>query len=151
MTDAPPENTGRIQGGRFRKGTSGNPAGKPLGARNKVTLAVEGLMGKYGEQVAARVIKRASDGDMTAARLVLERIAPIRRGRSVRLKLPDIVDAASVMNAHAALLSEVAAGKLTPEEAEPISAMLGAHLKTIETVDIDRRLREVEGKVTDRK
>jgi uncharacterized protein DUF5681 len=74
----------------FRKGASGNPAGKPRGARNKVTVAIEGLMGKYGEQVAARVIKRASDGDMTAARLVLDRIAPIRRGRLVCLKLPEI-------------------------------------------------------------
>ena len=135
----------------FRKGTSGNPAGKPRGARHKTTVAIEGLMGKYGEQVAARVIKRASDGDMTAARLVLERIAPPRRGRPVRLKLPEIADAASVMNAHAALLREVAAGKLTPEEAEPVSAMLGAHLKTIETVDIDRRLRDIENQMTDRK
>jgi hypothetical protein len=37
----------------------------------------------------------------------------------------------------------VASGKVTPEEAEPVSVMLGAHLKTIETVDIDRRLREL--------
>jgi hypothetical protein len=50
------------------------------------------------------------------------------------------------MNAHAALLGDVASGKVTPEEAEPVSAMLGAHLKTIETVDIDRRLRELESK-----
>jgi hypothetical protein len=55
------------------------------------------------------------------------------------------------MNAHAALLTEVAAGRLTPEEAEPISAMLGAHLKAIETTDIDRRLRDIENKMTDRK
>jgi hypothetical protein len=116
-----------------------------------VTVAVETLMGKYGEQVAARVIKRASDGDMTAARLVLERIAPVRRGRPVRLKLPEISDPAGLMAAQAALLRAVAAGKLTPEEAEPVSAMLGAYLKTVEAVDIDRRLREVESKMTVRK
>jgi hypothetical protein len=86
-------------------------------------------MGKYGEQVAARVVKRACDGDMVAARLILERIAPPRRGRPVQFKLPEITDAASAMSAHAALLSEVAAGKLTPEEAEPVSAMLNAYLK----------------------
>jgi hypothetical protein len=67
------------------------------------------------------------------------------------LKIGEIGDAASVMNVHAALLTEVAAGRLTAEEAELFSAMLGAHLKTIETVDIDSRLREVENKVTDRK
>jgi hypothetical protein len=129
MTDTSPANAGRMQGGRFRKGTSGNPAGKVRGTRNKVTIAVEGLMGKYGEQVAARMVKRAVDGDVGAARLVLDRVAPVRRGRAVHLKIGGIGDAASVMNAHAALLTEVAAGRLTPEEAEPISAMLGAHLK----------------------
>ena len=44
----------------------------------------------------------------------MDRIAPIRRGRPVRLKIGDIADAASVVNAHAALLSEVAAGKAPP-------------------------------------
>jgi hypothetical protein len=132
----------------FRKGVSGNPAGKPRGARHKTTLAVEGLMGEYGPQVTARVVKRACEGDMVAARLVLERIAPPRRGRPVRLKLPEISDAVSVMAAHAALLGDVASGKLTPEEAEPVSAMLGAYLKTVETVDIDRRVRDLESKMT---
>ena len=132
-------------------GQSGNPAGKPHGARNKITLAVEGLMGKYGEQVAARMVKRAVDGDVGAARLILDRIAPVRRGRTVRLKLPDIVDAASVMAAQAVLVSAVAAGQLTAEEAEPLSSMLSAYLKTVETVDIDRRLRDIENKMTDRK
>jgi len=87
MTDAPPVNTGRIQGGRFRKGTSGNPAGKPRGARHKTTLAVEGLMGQYAHQVTARMVKRAVDGDVGAARLILDRIAPVRRGRAVHLKI----------------------------------------------------------------
>jgi hypothetical protein len=79
MTDAPPVNTGRMQGGRFRKGASGNPAGKPRGARHKTTLAVEGLMGQYANQVTARMVKRAVDGDVGAARLILDRVAPIRR------------------------------------------------------------------------
>jgi hypothetical protein len=58
----------------------------------------------------------------------------------------ELGDAPSVMNPHAALLGDVASGKVTPEEADPVSAMLGTHLNTIETVDIDRRLRELESK-----
>jgi hypothetical protein len=143
----PAENTARIQRGRpFARGQSGNPAGKPRGARNKVTVAIESLMGQYGQQVAARVVKRACDGDMVAARLVLERIAPLRRGRPVRLRLPEIGDAASLMAAQAALLRAIAAGQVTPEEAEPVSAMLSTYLKIVETVDIDRRLSEVESR-----
>jgi hypothetical protein len=69
----------------------------------------------------------------------------------VRLKLPDLVDAASVMTAQAALVSAVATGQLTAEEAEPLSSMLSAYLKTVETVDIDRRLRNIENQMTDRK
>jgi Family of unknown function (DUF5681) len=146
MSGAAENTAGKQRGRPFARGQSGNPAGKPRGACNKVTVAVESLMGEYGPQVTARVVKRACEGDMAAARLVLERIAPPRRGRAVHLKMPELGDAPSVMNAHAALLRAVAAGKVTPEEAEPVSAMLGAHLKAVETVDIDRRLRELESK-----
>jgi hypothetical protein len=123
-----------------------DPARKERGTRNKVTVACEGLMGQYAQQVTARVVKRACDGDMTAARLILERVVPPRRGRPVHLKLPPIGDAASVMAAQAALVSAVATGQLTAEEAEPLSSTLSAYLKTVETVDIDRRLRELESK-----
>jgi hypothetical protein len=43
-------------------------------------------------------------------------------------------------------VSAVATGQLTAEEAEPLSSMLGTYLKIVETVDIDRRLRELESK-----
>jgi hypothetical protein len=39
-----PENTGRDQAGRWRKGASGNRAGKPRGTRHKATLAAETLL-----------------------------------------------------------------------------------------------------------
>jgi hypothetical protein len=146
MSGAAENTAGKQRGRPFMSGQSGNPAGKPRGARNKVTLAVEGLMGQYAHQVTARMVKRAVDGDVGAARLILDRVAPIRRGRSVRLKLPNIEDAASVMAAQASLLNEVARGNLTPEEAESVSAMLGTYLKIVETVDIDRRLRELESR-----
>jgi hypothetical protein len=51
-------------------------------------------MGKYGEQVAARMVKRAVDGDVGAARLILDRVAPVGRGRPVRLKIEGIGDPA---------------------------------------------------------
>jgi hypothetical protein len=38
------EKTDTKQGARFLKGQSGNPSGRPRGARNKTTLAVEALL-----------------------------------------------------------------------------------------------------------
>jgi hypothetical protein len=46
---------------------------RPAGSRNKVTAAVESLMGQYAQQVTARMVKRAVDGDVGAARLILDR------------------------------------------------------------------------------
>ena len=38
-----PAKTGRQQDGRFAKGDSGNPNGRPAGSRHKATLAAEAL------------------------------------------------------------------------------------------------------------
>jgi hypothetical protein len=69
MSDSAENTAGKQRGRPFMPGQSGNPAGKPLGARNKVTLICEGLMGPIcTHQVTARVVKRAAEGDMVAAR-----------------------------------------------------------------------------------
>jgi len=74
-----PVNTGRKQDTRFKPGESGNPAGKPRGARHKTTLACDLLL--EGE---------AKSGDGPALRLCMERIAPARKDRPVNFALPSI-------------------------------------------------------------
>ena len=73
----------------FQKGQSGNPAGKPKGVRNRATLMAEKLMQDDAEQVVRGVVEKAKQGDMTAAHLIIERIAPVRKGRPTTLDLPD--------------------------------------------------------------
>jgi hypothetical protein len=105
------ENTGLKQPGRglgrpFRPGLSGNPAGKPKGSRHRITLLAEKLMQDDAEQVVRAVVTAAKSGDMTAARLVLDRIAPPRKGRPVHVPLPEMTSAGDV----AAAVSAVANG-----------------------------------------
>lgn len=46
------ETTGPKQiGGRFRKGQSSNPQGRPVGARHKATLAAQALLDGEGEAI----------------------------------------------------------------------------------------------------
>ena len=64
-----PVNTEKIQGRRFRKGQSGNPAGRPRGSRNKTTLAVDALLDGEAETLTRKAIEKAKDGDVTCLRL----------------------------------------------------------------------------------
>src|SRR3954454_2767303 len=68
--------------GTFRPG---NP-GRPLGARNRATLAAMVLLEGEAEALTRRYVELALAGDTTAMRLCLERLLP--RGRAVRLQLP---------------------------------------------------------------
>jgi hypothetical protein len=70
---APPANAGRLQGGRFVPGVSGNPAGKKPGTRHRATRLAEKLMAGDAEAVVRAIIDAAKGGDMTATRLVLDR------------------------------------------------------------------------------
>jgi hypothetical protein len=66
------ENTVPKQRGRpFEPGKSGNPIGKPKGARNQATLPAESLL--EVEAITRKLINRALEDDTTALRLCLER------------------------------------------------------------------------------
>ena len=83
-----PDKTGQQQGGRFEKGRSGNPRGRPLGSRNSATLAAEALLEGEAEKLTRKCIELAMDGDTVALRLCLERIYPARKDRPVTFPLP---------------------------------------------------------------
>src|SRR4051794_1011252 len=81
----------RRAGGRpFRPGRSGNPQGKARETRHNITILAERLMGADVKAVVAKVVEAAKAGDMTASRLILDRIVPARRGRPVQFTLPTL-------------------------------------------------------------
>ena len=98
------ENTaGKQRGKPFKKGQSGNPAGKPKGTRHKTALLAEKLMSDDVEAIVKAVVDAAKSGDLTAAKIVLDRIAPARRDNPVRFELPAIespADAAKASGGH---------------------------------------------------
>src|SRR5690348_14063439 len=78
-------------GGRlFRKGRSGNPAGRPPGSRNRATVAAEALLEGEAQALTRKAIELALEGDTTALRLCLERIVPQRKSRTVAFDTPRI-------------------------------------------------------------
>ena len=140
----------RADGGRFPEGVSGNPAGRPRGSKNALTLALEELLDGEAQEITRKAIERAKAGDHHALKLVLDRILPMRRGRPVPFELPEVEGAADVTRAHGAVLKACAAGTLTPEEGAMIASILDAKRRSIEVEEITRRLAVLEQAQADR-
>jgi hypothetical protein len=139
-----PELPGRGRGRPYEKGRSGNPAGRQTGSRNKATLAAAAFLAGESEALTRRAVELALAGDPTAMRLCLERILPPCRERAVKFALPPIESAADIAAAMKAVTSALAAGTITPGEAQRIAAVVDTFVRAIDASDFDRRLQELE-------
>src|SRR4051812_21117802 len=124
MTEQAPNNSGEMQSGRFKRGQSGNPRGKRPGSRNRASVVLDKMLADDGADVVQAVLTAAKGGDMAAARLVLDRIVPVRKGRPVRLDLPIIESAADVLMALSTTVAVMAEGEITPDEAAVVAGVL---------------------------
>ena len=128
----------------FKPGKSGNPSGRPKGARNKTTLAIEALLEGEADALTRQAIEMAKAGDGPALRMCLDRLAPPRKDAPVCFDLPTIKSVADAVEASSALLSAVAGGDVTPDEAARIMSLLTSHKVLVETGEFERRLEVLE-------
>ena len=132
---------------RFQKGVSGNPSGRPKGSRHKTTLAVEALLEGEAEGITRKAIEAAKSGDMVAIKLVLDRVCPPRKTRSIEIDLPPIADAAGVSLAQEEVLKAVCTGELDLDQAQTLSGLLEARRQFLETAELEARLTELEAQM----
>ena len=146
-----PAKAGKKQGGsgRFRKGQSGNPAGKKPGTRNKATVAVQTLLHGESDALTRKCVEMALEGDTVAMRLCLERIIPPCKDSPLEIKLPPVTSAAKLSKATAKVVREVAAGNLTPSQGEAMTRLLSHHQKALELSDLDERIKALEDAINE--
>ncbi len=129
--------------GSWKPGQSGNPAGRPAGV---------GEVGKLRAVIGARVpelltamMDKALQGDVGAARLLLERaVAPLKGiEQAITLQLPN--DGTLTAKANA-VLSAAATGHLTPGQAAQLIAALGTLSKISEVDELAARITSLEKK-----
>lgn len=133
-------NAGSTRGRPFEPG---NP-GRPPGARNKATRAIEALLEGEAENLGRKAVELALAGDQAALRLCIDRLAPTRRERPTPFDLPAVRGARDHPAAVAAVLRAVAAGDLAPGEGEALCRMLGEHRRSVELADLDARVAALE-------
>lgn len=139
-----PENTGEIQeNGRFKKGASGNPKGKPKGAKHKASLLAEKLFENDIEMVCNQVISQAKEGNLIAAKIILDRILPARKDRLINIDLPLVKNSDDAIEALRLICHAVGNGKITPLEGESLSKMIEIQTKGLELYDFEKRLQKI--------
>jgi hypothetical protein len=132
---------------QFAKGNTFGK-GRPKGSRNKSAVIMEeiGLEGVDG--LIRSVHRRAGNGSLRAAAILLARVWPVARAQAppVIVDLSPIETAADIIKAHAHVVAQTAAGELTTEEALEISRLLENQRRALETYDLEKRIQDLEAK-----
>ena len=131
---------GRNTAGKFTAGNSG----RPKGARNKKTLAIESLLEGQAEALTQTAISKALDGDSIALRLCMERIAPAPKDNLVSFALPQMNNVSDASQAAGSVLTAVSEGNLTPIEATRVMGLIDSYRRTLELTEIEERLQALE-------
>jgi len=126
----------------WKKGQSGNPAGRPPGS-GEVAKVRAAIADRVPELLAA-MMARALDGDVGAARLLLERaIAPLKAAEQPQaLTLPD----GSLTDQGRAVLASVAAGELAPGQGAALLGAIGTLARVAEVDELAARVAALEQK-----
>ena len=105
------------------------------------------LMEGGAKEITNVIIKAAKGGDLNAAKLVLDRLAPPMRERAVSISFPDTATAEGLGLAQQAILDGVGSGALLPGEATALASIVESRRKTLDTIDFERRLQRLEEKL----
>lgn len=131
--------------GRFERGQSGNPSGRPPGSRNLTYRHLHELMMAQGEAVVAAVLAAALRGDSMAQKLVLDRILPRRVCSPIRdVKLPSLRTAGDAAQALGEITAAVLDGRITADEAAALASIIEVFIKVAASHDLERRIVELE-------
>ena len=115
------------------------------GYRHPKTVILQALLDEDGPAVARTALKLAKAGNVAALRLVMERLLPAQRRRTVTIDLPPIEVAGDISRALAALTKAATSGQITPDEAAAFGSLISATRQALELAEIDLRLRKLEG------
>ncbi len=139
-----PESGLNLQGGRFQKGQSGNPAGKPKGTRNRTTVIAQHLFDGEAEALVRKVVELALEGDLSCLRICLERLVPPKKDAPIEIDLPQIRAVADIPDLFAAVAAKLREGGITPSEARTLIDLAEVFRKSLEVAELEPRIRALE-------
>lgn len=129
----------------WKPGQSGNPKGRPTGSGEVAKLRA--AIAERVPELLAAMMARALDGDVGAARLLLERaIAPLKAAEQPQaLSLPD----GTMTEQGRAVLAAVAAGELAPGQGAALLSGIGTLARVAEIDELAARVAALEAQRDD--
>ncbi|MGA8818014.1 MAG: hypothetical protein WB624_12025 [Xanthobacteraceae bacterium] len=129
-----------IRGRPFVKGNSG----RPPGSQNRATRVASTLLAGDAEALIRKGIKLALSGDVGVLKFLLSRILP--RERPITVEIPNLVFADDAVAATAAVMREVAEGRITPAEGAALATIIKANRDAIDLADVVKRIDQLEAR-----
>jgi hypothetical protein len=133
------------RGRPFEKGNSG----RPKGARNKTTQAIEQLLEGQAEAITAKVMELALEGNLAALRLCLDRLYSVRNERTISLDLPELTSLADCSLALSAVVAAIGLGEISVGEGEALARLIEATSRTLQAQEVEDRLEELEKRLAE--
>jgi hypothetical protein len=132
----------------FKKGQSGNPAGRKPGttAGSKIRQAIE----ESRDDIIKAVIDAAKGGDMSAAKMLLDRICPTLRPVIQPVVIP-VNDEAGLSDKGDEVIKSAMAGQVPPDIANMFITALAAQARIIETAELIERIEKLEERINESK
>lgn len=127
---------------RFEKGQSGNPKGRPPGIVNQAKLR-ESIV-KDIPAILTAMVTQAKQGDVQAARLLLDRTLPAIKPTDTPIVLP--LAGADLGGASRAVIEAAGQGGITPDQARTLLSGIGTLARVIETTELLERIEKLEAK-----
>ncbi len=129
---------------KFKKGQSGNPAGRKPGTSKASKLResiAEDLPG-----IIKSLVNAAKDGDTAAAKLLLDRAIPALKPQSLEVSLP-LPDKSPTESAQA-IVDAVGAGVISADVAQSMLSGLASLVKIQEVDELLQRVTKLENELT---
>lgn len=123
----------------FIKGISGNPKGRTPGQTPgaKLRKAIEAR----SDDILNAVIEAATNGDMTACKMLLDRFCPSLKPITQLISLP-VNESLSGQGTE--ILNAIVTGKIAPDIGTQLLTALSSQAKIIEFTDLESRIAALE-------
>ena len=123
----------------FKPGSSGNKAGKPVGTTHRAKFRA--MVNPDMPDLVKAVMTAAKNGDMTAARIIMDRVIPSLRPTSDNL---DLRTTGSLAKRGEAILAALTSGRVSPESARVAMSVIVDQSKLIEQSEVLTRIESLE-------